>query len=112
MGASVIYTIIVDSKQGYHKVTVYKIHRERLAFFAPNYKKYTLKVMPFGTMNPPSFYTFMVDKLRIVWHTLLLETVRKMKVISDMTVRVTDADEIYLNGIKTFSGSKGKIKTS
>ena len=32
-----------------------------------------------------------------------------MKVIGGMTVRFTDADYIYFNGIKTFSVSKGVI---
>ena len=78
----------------------------KLAFFAPNYKKYTFKFMPFDPMISPSFYTCMIGELRIKWHALLLDTVRKRKVIRNKRVRVTDAYEIYLNSIKTFSGRK------
>ena len=62
--------------------------------FATNYKNNIFKVMPFGPMNNPSFYTFMMGELITEWHTLLLETVIKRKVIGGMTVRVTDTDEI------------------
>ena len=104
-----VYIITVDAKQDYQQVTVYKVHRRKIEFFAPNYKKYTFKVTPFDPMNVPSFYTCVMGKLRINWHALFLETVRKRKFIGGMTVRVTDTDEIYLNGIKTFSGIKGII---
>ena len=57
VGASAIYIITADAKQGYHQVIVYKLHRDKLAFFAPNYKKYTFKVNLFGPMSAPSFYT-------------------------------------------------------
>ena len=60
VGASAIYIITADAKQGYHQVIVYKLHRDKLAFFAPNYKKYTFKVIPFGPINAPSFYTCMM----------------------------------------------------
>ena len=65
--------------------------------------------MPFGPMNSPSLYTCMMGELIIEWHALFLETVRNRKFIGGMTVRVTYADEIYLNGIKIFLGSKGII---
>ena len=101
-----IYTIPVDTKQGYYQVTIYKLHREKLAFFSPNDKNYTFKVMTFGPTNAPIFYTYIMGKLRIEWNALFLETARKRKVIGGMTARVTESDEIYLNGIKNFSGSK------
>ena len=57
-------------------------------------KKYTFKVMPFGTINAYSLYTSMMAELRIEWYELFLEKVRNRKVIGGMAVRVTDADEI------------------
>ena len=60
-------------------------------------------------MNSPRFYTCMMGKLMIKCHTLSLETVINSKVICGMKVRVTDADEIYLNGMKKVSGGKGTI---
>ena len=73
-------------------------------FFAHNYKNYTFKVMPFQPMFAPRFYTCMIGKLRIEWHALFLKTVRNIKSIDGMTVRV-----IYLDNIKNFSGIKGII---
>ena len=106
VGASVVYRITVDEKQGYRQVTVYKVHRGELAFFLPITKKYTIKVMPFGSMNAPRFYTCMMGELRIEWHALFLETLIKRKFIGSMTFRVTDADEIHLNGINFFQEAK------
>ena len=60
-------------------------------------------------MNAPRFYTCMMGELRIKLYALFLETLIKMKFISGTTVIVTDTYNIYLNGIKTFSVSKGII---
>ena len=76
VGASVVYIIILDTRQVYHQVTVYKLHRGEIEF-SPNYKKYTFKVMPYGPMNSPIFCTCMMGELRIELHALFLETVRK-----------------------------------
>ena len=103
--------IIVYAKQVYHQITVYKLHRGKLAFLDPNNKKYTFKVRPFGQMSAPGFYTCIMEILRLEWHAVSLETVRKRRVIGSMAVRVTDAYEIYLNGIKTCSKSKGFVLT-
>ena len=40
---------------------------------------------------------------------LFLDKVRNRKTIGSTKVRVTDADEIYLNGMKNVSGGKGTI---
>ena len=70
MVASVLYIITVDAKQVYCQVTIYKLHKEKLAFFAPNYKKYTFKVMTFGPMKTPSFYTSIAGKSMIYYDVL------------------------------------------
>ena len=57
IGASNIYIVTVDANQGYHQISVYYLYRYKLAFFEPNNRKYTFKVVPFGTMNDPGFYT-------------------------------------------------------
>ena len=51
----------------------------------------------------------MMGELIIEYHALFPETVIKSKVIVIITVRVTDADEIYLISIKNVSGVKGLI---
>ena len=61
VGSNTIYIIIMDAKQGYHKLAVYVLHREELSFFAPNNRKYAFKVMPFGTMNASELYTGMMQ---------------------------------------------------
>lgn len=60
IGPGDIFIITVDARQGYHQVKVRDGDKEKLAFFAPNGKKYTYKVMPFGPMNAPAFYTWMM----------------------------------------------------
>ena len=109
VGENCIYIITVDAKQGYHQVTVYAMHREKLAFFAPNNRKYTFKVMPFGPMNAPAFYTCMMQDFRKEWHHLFLTTIRDMDIIGGQAVHVTDTDEIFIDGKKTYTDSKGII---
>ena len=60
----------LDKAQGYHQVGAKQCDRPKLAFFGPDGRKYTLKVMPFGPMNAPSFYTAMIRKFQDEW-TLL-----------------------------------------
>jgi len=43
---------------------------DKLAFFAPNGKKYTFCVMPFGPKNAPSVYTAMMQKMQDEWDAL------------------------------------------
>ncbi|MGH7955154.1 MAG: reverse transcriptase domain-containing protein [Gloeomargaritales cyanobacterium] len=57
----------VDARQGFHQILVRDCDQEKLAFFAPDGKKYTFVVMPFGPMNGPATYTAMMTKLKDVW---------------------------------------------
>ena len=54
-GSPIIFFISMDAFQGYHQVKVREQDKEKLAFFAPNNRKYTFTVMPFGPMNAPAF---------------------------------------------------------
>jgi len=56
-GSGKIYFISLDAAQGYHQIQVCRAHKHKLAFFAPDNKKYTYKVMPFGPRNAPTYYT-------------------------------------------------------
>jgi len=49
VGTNFVWIITVDVRQGYHQVSVHRADREKLAFFAPDHKKYCFKVMPFGS---------------------------------------------------------------
>ena len=76
-----MWIITVDARQGYHQVSVSSIDREKLAFFAPDHKKYTFKVMPFGPTNAPTFYTCMMGNFQREWVQPFLEKVSIMETI-------------------------------
>jgi hypothetical protein len=65
--------ISLDAHQGYHQILVRLSDREKLAFFAPDQKKYTFKVMPFGPTNAPAVYTAMMRQLQDEWDSLFEE---------------------------------------
>ena len=44
-GASELWIISLDTRQGYHQVVVCKKDREKLAFFAPDNIKYCFNVI-------------------------------------------------------------------
>ena len=106
VGANCVWIITVDARQGYHQVAVRKIDREKLAFFAPDYKKYTFKVMPFGPTNAPPFYTCMMHQLRDEWEILFIIKIRAMTSIGGEDIIVSDTDEITIGGIILYRGSR------
>ena len=62
--------IALDNKTGYHQIAVRFCDQEKLAFFAPNDKKYCFSVMPFGPRNAPAFYTCMMHIFKGEWTEL------------------------------------------
>ena len=106
VGDTVIWIITVDARQGYHQVSVRQVDREKLAFFAPNYKKYAFKVMPFGPTNAPPFYTCMMHQLRDEWEILFLIRIRIMKFIGGEAIIILENDEITVGGVTLFRGSR------
>ena len=64
VGSSKMWSITVDAKQGCHQISLRECDVEKLAFFAPDNKKYVFIVMPFGPVNAPTFYTCIIDNLR------------------------------------------------
>ena len=67
-GSQYIRIISLDAWQGYHQVTVRKMDREKLAFFSPDGWKYTFKVIPFGLINAPVFYSAMMKNMKNEWN--------------------------------------------
>jgi hypothetical protein len=65
-----LWFISLDARQGYHQIRVRLLDQEKLAFFGPDGKKYTFKVMPFGPMNAPAVYTAMMRKMQDEWDAL------------------------------------------
>ena len=109
LGAGTIYIITVDARQGYHQVKVKNGDKDKLAFFAPNGKKYTYRVMPFGPMNAPAFYTFMMQQFREEWDDLFYDVIQGMKAINGRTIAISVTKEVRLDGQITQTGSKGII---
>ena len=66
-GAGVLLFISIDCAQGYHQIKVWWKDQDKLAFFAPDGKKYTYTVMPFVPVNAPSFYTAIVRRFQAEW---------------------------------------------
>jgi hypothetical protein len=65
-----LYFISLDNKTGYHQIRVCKADQVKLAFFAPDGKKYTWLVMPFGPRNAPAYYTCMMHFFQEEWNAL------------------------------------------
>jgi hypothetical protein len=64
-GVGRLWFIGLDAHQGYHQIRVRPVDRVKLAFFAPDGKKYTFKVMPFGPTN-----TALMRQLQDEWDAL------------------------------------------
>ena len=56
-GARTLYFFSLDAAQGYNQIKVKKSDKDKLAFFGPDRFKWTYKVLPFGPVNAPAFYT-------------------------------------------------------
>ena len=106
IGGDEIWIITVDARQGYHQVAVRKVDQEKLAFFAPNHKKYTWNVMPFGPTNAPAYYTAMMNVFQTEWNILFLETVRRMDAIDGRPVTVTEDGSVFISKKRISTGSK------
>ena len=78
-GAGDIWIISLDARQGYHQVSVRKLDREKLVFFAPNDRKYCFNVIPFGPTNAPTFYTAMMKDFKDDWDKLFVTCVLAKK---------------------------------
>ena len=59
-----MFFIILDVRQGYHQILVRLQNRKKLAFFTPDGKKKTFRVMSFSPKNVLEFYTAMMKKFQ------------------------------------------------
>ena len=73
--SSKLWIISLDARQGYHQVKVREEDTEKLAFFAPNDRKYCFTVMPFEPTNAPPFYTAMMKDFKDEWDALFFQMV-------------------------------------
>ena len=105
-GAGDIWIISLDARQGYHQVSVRKADREKLAFFAPDDRKYCFNVMPFGPTNAPPFYTAMMKDLKEEWDSLFMIRALAMKKLEGKIITITAADVIMVGNSAITWGSK------
>ena len=94
--------ISLNDRSGYHQIRVRKTGQKKLAFFTPNDKNKTLKVMPFGTKNAPAFYTVMMNFLRDDWILSFNETKHNVSFDHSSTKIICD-DRIIIDDILLFS---------
>ena len=106
VGSTVMWIITVDARQGYHQVAVRRIDREKLAFFAPDHKKYTFKVMPFGPTNAPPFYTAMMGDFQREWSQLFIEKISAMETIGGELIVVHEDKRIEIGSKILHNGSR------
>ena len=105
-GSQYIRIISLDAWQGYHQVTVRKKDREKLAFFSLDGRKYTFKVIPFGSTNAPAFYSAMMKNMKDEWDGLFIKRLRELSSIGGEIVFISATMEIYFGNETIFSGTK------
>jgi len=106
VGMNYVWIITVDARQGYHQVSVQHTDREKLAFFAPDYKKCCFKVMLFGPTNAPSFYTCMMHQFCNEWEIVFIIKIRAMKSIGGELIVVLETDDITIGGTLLYRGNR------
>ena len=101
-----IWIISLDVRQGYHQISVCRVYREKLAFFAPDNQKYTFLVMPFDPTNATGFYSAMMKNFKDKWIMIFIETLRKIGTLINEQVTVIETDEVFIGDKKLISGSR------
>ena len=96
------YFISLDARSGYHQIRVRKIDQEKLAFFRPDGKKETFKVMPFGPKNAPAFYTAITQFLQDEW-IMLFNEIKHIISLTDSPTKIVCNDRIIIDDILLFS---------
>ena len=97
-----IYFISLDTRCGYHQISVLQHDQEMLAFSTPSGKKKTFKVMSFGPKNASAFYTAMIQFLRADWTILFSKTNQTIK-LSDSPSTIIFNNRIIIDDIILFS---------
>ena len=99
-----IWILSLDARQGYHQIPVCHFNREKIALFAPDKQRYTFLVVPFGTIYAPGLYSAMMKSFKDEWDMLFIETLRKIGILINEQVTVTETNEVYIRYKKTISG--------
>ena len=88
---------------------MYDIGAEKLALFAPNDKKYTFNVMPFGPTNALDFYIAMMKDLKDEWDELCIIRITALASYKNNLITLSAANGITIAGKPVVWGSKAII---
>ena len=88
-----LFFMSLDARTGHHQIRVRDQDQEKLAFFAPNNRKYCFTVMPFGPRNAPSVYTAFMQILHSEWDALF----RNLHPTAQTTICKIIIDDILLS---------------
>ena len=97
-----IFIIFLDTRSCYHKISVRRYDREKLAFFTLSGEKKTYKVLPFGPTNDPVFYTAMIQALRKELLLLFADTKHVIR-LNSAPVSIICNDKIIIDDILLYS---------
>ena len=100
----ILFIISLDARSGYHQISVQKRDQKKLAFFTPDVKKKTYRVMPFSPKNAPVFYTAMIQILRDDWIALFNELKHGIVDKNSPNTIVCD-DKIVIDDILIYSNN-------
>ena len=73
-GSNIIFIISLDTRKGYHQISVRHVNREKLALFVLDNQKFTFLVIPFGPTNTPGFYSSTMKNFKEKWYMIFIET--------------------------------------
>ena len=80
-----------------------------MAFFAPDNKKYTFNIMPFGPTNSPVFYTAMMKDLKDEWGKLFIIYLVAKRTFLGKDIVLSAAGIVTIDGQCLIFGSKNII---
>ena len=83
--AGVIWIISLDARQGYQQMSMQRVNREKLAFFALNDRKYCFNVIP--SNEHIYFYTVMMKDLKDEWDKLSIIRITALTTIKKITTQ-------------------------
>ena len=105
-GARSIWIISLGARQGYHQIAVRQSGHEKLAFFAPDDRKYTFNMMLFGSTNAPLFCTAMMKDMKDEWDKLFVLRLMTSKTFDGKDIRLSAAEVVTIDGKSLIYGIK------
>ena len=98
MREQIIFGLSVWIRQGYHKIAVRMVDREKFVFVAPHNRNYTFNVIPFGLKNSPSLHTAMMKDLKDKRDKLFILRITEMKTLKNDVIMLSAAGVVTIGG--------------